>query len=164
MLLADPVNCRSTVTTPTHLSHKPTTYSSMSRPTTPSIERSSPRSSTTPIGYKHRHQHPHRAHHHHHHDKSVPQSAITGPSSNPFGDFIAKSTSKLEAAAGGSRTPPRQRAGGTTTTTTEDEKVRLREAAGERREKESRLEKEKWKVVERVRARRRAGDEYVKRL
>ncbi len=149
-----PINSSSSKPQPPN--HQPT----MSRPTT-SLPLSSgpsftpqPRSSTHPAKPRHHHipHHPHRTHHHHHHDKSVPQSAIQPTSSNPFGEFLAKQTSKID----GFQTPPRER---------EQQQLQQQqreEIAREQKVKEdAERERATWKEVERSRTSRKAADEYA---
>ncbi|KAL6720766.1 hypothetical protein ACLMJK_002691 [Lecanora helva] len=125
----------------------------MSRPTTPlpplNTQKDPPiaapaRSSTHPIKPRtHLPHHPHRVHHHHHHhhDKSVPQTAVQPTTSNPFGDFLTKTTSGLH---DGTFTPPRRNEGS----------AALKEER-ERRDKE----RAEWREVEKLKTRRAAVDD-----
>lgn len=151
--------CELKITHPYQSSLSPTTTSTMIRPTTPSnpSQLSTPlRSTTFPAKPAHKHHiphHPHRVHHHHHNDKSVPQSAILPATSSPFGDFLSKTTSRIDGRVDGNRTPPggpEQQQGGN---------ERVNEVKETEMEREGERERETWKEVERLRARRKAADE-----
>lgn len=136
----------------------PTTTSTMIRPTSPSNPSqlsTPPRSTTFPTRPTHKHhipQHPHHVHHHHH-DKSVPQSAVLPTTSNPFGDFLSKTNSRIDGRGDGNKTPPRG----------SEQQQQGNERVNESKEKDKgrEWERETWKEVERLRVRRNATDEYV---
>lgn len=135
----------------------PRQSTTMIRPTTPPNPQpplTKPTRSTTAPVKAHRHHISHHSHrvHRHHHDKSVPQTAIQPTISNPFGDFLARSTSRID----GSKTPPRPQQ--QQQQQIEAEAVKELQA---REEAEREKEREKWAVVERMRARRKAVDGYV---
>lgn len=138
-------------------STQPQTTSTMIRPTTPSNPSQMsipPRSTTFPAKPTHKHHIPHHPHrvHHHHHDKSVPQSAILPTTSNPFGDFLSKTNSKLDGRVDGNKTPPRG---------SEQQPGNERVSGLKEAEKERDRDRETLKEVERLKATRNAADEYV---
>lgn len=177
----------------------------MSRPTTPlpsggpNIPKSSTEPFSTPPRSNTHHHHkpsrphvphqPHRAHRHHrtHSSQQVPQSAITGPSHSPFGDFLTKTKSSLadpfpsSASAlvglGGTRTPPRttgdiatanHNANAATTTTAgsldvggneRDSNRAKEEEEAEREKRRRRQQQQKWSTVSTRRRQRAEAEE-----
>ncbi|KAL2037328.1 hypothetical protein N7G274_010017 [Stereocaulon virgatum] len=135
----------------------------MSRPTTPIPSNSAvpgsftslgpSRSSTHPVKPRHHiPHHPHRTHHHRHHDVPVPQTAILPTTSNPFGELLAKTTTKnIDGAKTPAQEQQQQRA--------QEEQAR-EQSVSEEAEKRKR-EEEVWKEVERKRRKRKAADEFL---
>ena len=136
----------------------------MIRPTTPSNPSqlsTPPRSTTFPAKSAHKHHihhHAHRVHAHHHHDKSVPQSATVPTNSNPFGDFLTKTSSRVEVRQDGR--PDRSEAPARGLEQQQQGKEGVYEVNGTEKERRER-DAEAWKEVERLRLRRSATDQYV---
>ena len=145
---------------------RPTTplpSSQTSPPTsTPPAPQSSPFRSTTAPVKKHHHHHHITHRHHHQRDKSVPQSAVLPSSTSSTFDSLLSPLTKVTSRTEG--------APDLSSLIRDEREARARKEARERggdksKEERARLDKEAvklgWEVVERRRAERKRGQEYV---